>query len=177
MTVNREACRTQLENGFGVPGLESILRPVAMDEDRLDTFVRLWNSNTVTALSDIVTTQFVTDRQTKLTLPQSQPVPFRFQDSEVLDVVRMTAVCTDATGSPVSLDRIYADLQIGSRSHVTSSPTPLSTFCGNGIDSWALPIPMRIAINQTASMSVTFDPTLTGDVTLSITLHALRLTF
>ena len=179
MPVTADSCRAQLEAGFGSPQLAAILRPVAMDPVRLQRFVELWNRTDVQSIGDIITTQYVTRTVDNpvLPLPIGQPIVLTFDDSEELEIVRYSASAFDVAGAPIALERMFADVSIGSRSHMTSTPAPLSQIAGDGTNGWLLPVPVRLSKQQIMRWSITVEPALVQITSLTVTLHCVRLTF
>lgn len=182
--MDESAARELLLSGMGDPSLAAVLRPVAMDPKRLQQFVDLWNSNQVIDLGDIITTMVLTERVQDVSVAANgRRTLLRFQDAQVNHVLRIqaSAYAIDEDAAffiPPSTYRLL--VQLSSRSNLTSAPTPVSHLAGTGLDSWMLPIPIRMAPQSPVSVTVEWDDAMGDELVvadLTVSLTCVRLVF
>lgn len=179
--MNQEVAKKLLESGFGQPEMAAILRPVAMDPRRLAEFIRRWDSNEVQGLDDLVTPMFLAEtRRNVLITTSDRRTVINFSDSQAnyISRIQTTAVIQheDQDFDLVDPWMYRLDLQVSSRSHITSNPVLAAHAAGVGTDSWTLPYPVRMAPQTPVSVAIEWDPMIPFDVIarVDVTLSTLR---
>ncbi len=176
MAINEQTAATHLATGFGRSELANITSVIAMDPDRLKAFVQAWNSRAISCIGDIIVPQLITR---SILLPSSlDGHVLSLNDSATLHVVRFTCTGTLKTGDPLDLSLPTVDIQTSESTRITAGAVPVSQIAANGLDSWLLPVPVRLPARQV--LTATFqDAEQAPDTIASLywTAHCVRLAF